>query len=1154
MSSPGFVHLHLHSEYSLVDGLIRIPQLIGRCREMGLPAIALTDQSNFFAVPKFYRAAMAAGIKPIVGAELWVAGGRGLSEPYRVLSLCQNESGYRGLSELLTRAYRYGQNNGIASVSEEWLSKSALQGQVLIAAGAFGDFGQLIREGRRERLGERLDFWRALLDDRFYIELTRTGRPFEEKYIDGIVEELASLDVSLVATNDCRFLEQSDFDAHEARVCIHTGRMLSDPRRPRDYSPEQYLKSPEDMEVLFSDFPSALENSVEIATRCNLELTFGTYHLPEYPVADGQSVEGLLREKTESGFSSRLTGSAVAASEELSAYHQRLEVEIDVISNMGFAGYFLIVADFIAWAKAQGIPVGPGRGSGAGSLVAYALGITELDPIKYDLLFERFLNPERVSMPDFDVDFCMDRRDEVISYVAERYGREQVAQIITYGSMAAKAVLRDVGRVLGFPYGFVDQLAKLVPFDPQMTLTRALDEEPALRQRCEEEEDVRSIVELALQLEGLARNAGRHAGGLVIAPSALTDFMPLYCEPNSEALVTQFDMGDVEAIGLVKFDFLGLRTLTIIDWAVKEINRARSAAPQQALDILAIPLDDPEVFKLIQRAQTTAVFQLESRGMKELIKRLRPDTFEDLVALVALFRPGPLQSGMVDDFIARKHGKAAVKYPDAQLEPVLKPTYGVILYQEQVMQIAQVLAGFSLGAADLLRRAMGKKKPEEMAKQREIFVNGAVARGTQAESASSIFDLMEKFAGYGFNKSHSAAYALVAFQTAWLKAHYPAAFMAAVLSADMDATDKVVRLIEECRSLGLEISAPDINVCSYRFSVADETTIRYGLGAVKGLGEAAITSIEAERNGSGPYTSLLDLCQRNAERKLNRRALETLIKSGSLDCLERDRASLMAQLDTALQLTEQHNKARVAGQSDFFGFSSGQAEQAERPTQGVEFDSTVRAWTEDEILTFEKETLGLYFSGHPVEKYRAELNAFVTCSLADLGPGKKRVGGLVIGVRVIKTRRGPIAVVTLDDRTARAEITVYRDQFELHMDKLVVDQVVVVEGSCDVDEFSGGFSIKSEEIMTLDEARNKLARALVVSLDEHTSEGEQIVGVLKRLFESHPRGTCPISLEVQRPLSRARLRLGESWRMEINEHLLGSLRATFGEGQVFVEY
>ncbi len=1157
MIEPRFVHLHVHSEYSLVDGLVRIPRLVERCVELSMPAVAVTDQSNVFALPKLYQAARRAGIKPIAGAELWISGHVGSLSKFKLVLLCQNIEGYRNLSNLITQAYRFGQRGGVAAVDESWLKQDAVTGLIALSAGTAGDLGSLLNEGRGDQLTKRIDHWRQLFGDRYYIELTRTGREREERYIDAALNCAQTSAVPVVATNDVRFLGSDEFDAHEARVCIHEGRTLADPRRPREYSPNQYFRSEEEMCELFSDVPEALANSVNIAIRCNLELELGKYHLPSYPVANDLSIDELLHEKTAIGLEQRFVSGAIKKNQqkadERESYTRRLEHELDVIQTMGFSGYFLIVADFIEWAKEHRIPVGPGRGSGAGSLAAFALGITELNPIEYDLLFERFLNPERISMPDFDIDFCMDRRDEVIEYVTTRYGRDRVAQIITHGTMAAKAVVRDVGRVLGFPYGFVDQLAKLIPFDTQMTLNRALDEEPALRKRYEDEEDVQGIIELSLELEGLSRNAGKHAGGIVIAPAPLTEYMPLYCEQGSEVMVTQFDMGDVEAIGLVKFDLLGLRTLTIIDWAMRDINEARKAANEDAIEIGKIPLNDQATFKLVQSARTTAVFQLESRGMKELIKRLHPDSFEDMIALVALFRPGPLQSGMVDDYIDRKHGRAAVRYPDPALEPILKSTHGVILYQEQVMQIARVLAGYTLGAADLLRRAMGKKKLEEMAQQREIFVKGAADNGILESDAMFIFDLMEKFAGYGFNKSHSAAYALVAYQTAWLKTHYPAAFMAAVLSADMDSTDKVVKLIEECRLMGIAVTAPDVNQCNFRFSIADGPAIRYGLGAVKGVGEAAIDSIISERLQHGDYRDILDLCRRNCEKRINRRALEALIKAGALDCFGRSRPVLMATVDRVLQITEQHMKATVSGQSDFFGLATTTGDEGAPYSSDLQYASGVREWSQDELLACEKETLGLYLSGHPIDRYADELSAFASCTLSELRPGRKRVAGLVISVRIVKTRNGRMAVASLDDKTARIEVTVYREAFERYLHKLVTDHIVVIEGNCDVDDFTGDHSLQADEIITMEEARNRHARALVVNVSE-PDLNNGFVTSLQLLIENYGNGRCPIAVEYLRSGCRARLQLGEKWRVNATDTLLDGLREQFGDRQVEVEY
>ncbi len=996
--------------------------------------------------------------------------------------------------------------------------------------------------------------WAESFPRRFYLEIARTGRAGEDRYVADAVALADSLELPLVATNDARFLTAADFDAHEARVCIQQGRTLADPRRPHAYTAQQYVRSAYEMNALFADLPDALTNAVEIARRCNLEFSFGSYHLPNFPVPDGFTVNQLLEDDTRGGLARRLTEPRAerAPVRDPDVYEARLALELSVIIKMGFASYFLIVADFIQWAKRAAIPVGPGRGSGAGSLVAYALGITELDPLDYDLLFERFLNPERVSMPDFDVDFCMDRRDEVIDYVNQRYGRDKVAQIITYGTMAAKAVLRDVGRVLGFPYGFVDQLAKLVPFDPNMTLERALGEEPQLKARYQDEEDVHAIIDLGLALEGLSRNAGKHAGGIVIAPQPLTEFMPLYCEQGSDTAVTQFDMSDVEAVGLLKFDFLGLRTLTIIDWTVREINLGRAAQGEEPLEISRLPLHDVATYKLIQQAQTTAVFQLESRGMKELIKRLRPDAFEDLIALVALFRPGPLQSGMVDDFIDRKHGRAVVKYPHLELEGILKPTYGVILYQEQVMQIAQVLAGYTLGAADLLRRAMGKKKADEMAQQRQTFVDGASARGIDPDISAQIFDLMEKFAGYGFNKSHSAAYALVAYQTAWLKAHYPAAFMAAVLSADMDTTDKVVRLIDECRQLAITVEPPNLNTSEYRFTVADTSTIRYGLGAIKGVGEAALMTLSAERKAHGAYRDLFDLCRRNDARKLNRRVLEALIKAGALDTLGACRRGLMTILEQALQAAEQQAKAAALGQSDLFGGASESNAHAALDEAAWSRALASEEWSQPQLLNWEKETLGLYLSGHPIDRYRDELRGLSAQPLVDLKPGRRRAAGFIVALRFTKSRRGRMAILTLDDNTARVEVTVYNEVLEAAVDKLAADRLVIIEGDCALDEFNGEPTLNAQGIQSMDEARQRYARAVVIELEGSAMNG--FADTLQSALKTYGRGTCPVAIEYCTGVARARLRLGDEWRVQATEALLEQLRGAVGQAAIRVEY
>jgi DNA polymerase-3 subunit alpha len=1163
---PRFVHLHLHSEYSLVDGLVRVKPLIKAVAASAMPAVAVTDQSNLFALVRFYKAAVAAGVKPIAGADLWLRNPDEANRPYRLVLLVQDIHGYRNLTRLISRAYREGQHLGVPQVDREWLAE-ATAGLVALSGGPESDVARALLAGQGDQAEELLGSWVRLFGNRYYLELIRTGREQEAECLELSVDLAARQGVPIVATNDVRFLRQEDFEAHEARVCIHEGRTLDDPRRPRRYSEEQYLRSAEEMVALFADLPEALENSVEIAKRCNLELTLGRNFLPAFPVPEGQTTEEYLAVQSRQGLEQRLARTFDTRAEGFAArregYDERLQLELDVINQMGFPGYFLIVADFIRWAKDNGIPVGPGRGSGAGSLVAYALKITDLDPIEHDLLFERFLNPERVSMPDFDVDFCMEGRDRVIDYVAERYGRDAVSQIITFGTMAAKAVVRDVGRVMGYPYGFVDKIAKLVPFELGMTLDRALEEGEDLKKVYQDDEEVRSIVDMGRKLEGLARNAGKHAGGVVIAPTVLTDFSPLYCEPGGENLVTQYDKDDVEQVGLVKFDFLGLRTLTIIDWALKTVNEERLNRGEAAIDITAIPMDDEDAFRRLKGCETTAVFQLESRGMKELIKKLQPDCFEDITALVALFRPGPLQSGMVDDFINRKHGRAEVAYPHPDLEPILKPTYGVILYQEQVMQIAQVLAGYTLGGADLLRRAMGKKKAEEMAKQRAIFQEGAVNRGVKAETAAYIFDLMEKFAGYGFNKSHSAAYALVSYQTLWLKAHHPAAFMAAVLSADMDNTDKVVTLIDECRSMELEVLAPAINRSEYRFTVAGGRTVVYGIGAIKGVGESAIEAILEARRTAGAFRDLWDFCRRIDLHKANRRVLEALIRAGALDGLGANRATLMAQLPLALRLAEQHKESQAAGQVDLFGAITESAAVEPDPQLAA------RIWEEreeDERLQGEKETLGLYLTGHPINRCDVELDAMVSARLGVLlETGRDRndrerriVAGLVVSVRHGKTSRGRMGSVVLDDRTGRMEVTVFSELYEQVRELLVPDRILVISGTLSFDEYRDSQSLRAEEVRTLEAARETLADHLRLTLDLSGGDGQAggaaLVEELKAALAAFRGGRLPILLEYRRAGARGCMRLGDDWRVQPTDELLKRLRRLLGAERVQVVY
>ncbi|MBT8103074.1 MAG: DNA polymerase III subunit alpha, partial [Gammaproteobacteria bacterium] len=1009
--------------------------------------------------------------------------------------------------------------------------------------------------------------WQSIFPERFYIELIRTGRAGEEDCVQASLALAGEAKVPVVASNDVRFLNPDDFTAHEARVCIHDGRGLADADRPRLYSEAQYLRTPEEMAELFADAPAALENTMEIARRCNLDLKLGKSVLPAFPVPDAQDEAAFLEAEARRGLKTALASKfefeevpdnergAVSA-----PYIERLDIELGVIQSMGFPGYFLIVADFIRWARENNVPVGPGRGSGAGSLVAWVLGITDLDPLQHDLLFERFLNPERVSMPDFDIDFCMEGRDDVIDYVAERYGRERVSQIITFGTMAAKAVIRDTGRVLGQPYGFVDRIAKQVPFEIGITLEKALEQSDELAAMYRDDEEVSAIIDLAKSLEGLVRNAGKHAGGVVISPGPLTDFAPLYCEEGGTNVVTQLDKDDVEAVGLVKFDFLGLKTLTIIEWAVRIVN---DTYPDLDLDIHRIPTRDAKTFELLRSTQTAAVFQLESSGMRDLIKRLRPDQFGDLVALVALFRPGPLQSGMVDDFITRKHAtnKADIDYLHPDLKPVLEETYGVILYQEQVMQIAQVLAGYTLGGADLLRRAMGKKKPEEMAKQREIFVTGATERGAAERTATRIFDLMEKFAGYGFNKSHSAAYAVLSYQTAYLKAHYPAAFMAAVMSADLQNTDRLVTLKDDCRQLGIKLLPPNINKSAFQFSVSDDQTILYGLGAIKGVGHAAVDSLIAERDNHGPFVSLTEFCRRVDHDKINRRALEAMVKSGAMDAFGESRRSLMHQVPEALRSADQQAKAAAAGQNDMFGLESPAAEvETERP------HAQLAEWQERLLLSNEKEALGLYLTGHPFDAVRRDAGFFADGRLADItaepppqtSKGERNyaqarreatVAGLIVDVK----KRGNRVSVVLDDDTGRMEISLFSEAFQEFRHLLVKDEIVVISGGLRYDDFIGSWTINAKTVLHIDRVIESRAKSMILSLAPN-GKGEQLLVKLHDLLLPFREGSCDVSVRYIGDSATARLTLGPEWAVRPSRELRDKLIELLGNNNVRILY
>lgn len=1188
-----FIHLRLHTEYSIVDGLVRIGELVGKVAEMEMPAIALTDHSNMFGLIKFYTAAIRSGLKPICGCDVLVENEDNPQRPTPLVLLVRDKEGYRNLTELISLAYTEKSTSGLLTVRREWVQKHA-KGLIALSGGRDGEVGRTLLEEGEEKGQEVLAQWMAWFPGCFYLELHRCGRDREEAYVDAAVSLASVAQCPIVATNDVRFISRDDFEAHEARVCINERRTLDDPRRSHNYTEQQYLRSAAEMEALFSDLPEAIANTRSIAMQCNLDLELGVPYLPNYPIPDNYSMEEYFAKVSKDGLEERFkkimpreeSPDEESYTGKLKPYYERLDFELNVINQMGFPGYFLIVMEFIQWAKNNDIPVGPGRGSGAGSIVAYALGITDLDPLRYDLLFERFLNPERVSMPDFDVDFCMDGRDRVIQHVADLYGKEAVSQIITFGTMAAKAVVRDVARVQGKSYSLADKLSKLIPFEPGMTLAKALEQEPAMQEFIDSDEDAQEIMEMARKLEGITRNVGKHAGGVVIAPTKLTDFSPLYCDENGEGLVTQFDKNDVETAGLVKFDFLGLRTLTIIDWAIKMINAQEFEAGAQGLDITTIALDERKVYELLQNAETTAVFQLESRGMKDLIKRLLPSSFEDIIALVALFRPGPLQSGMVDDFINRKHGRAEVDYPHPDLAPVLSNTYGVILYQEQVMQIAQVLANYSLGEADMLRRAMGKKKPEEMAKQRVLFLAGAAKREMTAELAGSIFDLMEKFAGYGFNKSHSAAYALVSYQTAWLKEKYPAYFMAAVLSADMQNTDKVVTLIEECRQMKLPLVVPDVNLGAFNFTVNKNREIVYGLGAIKGLGEGPVANIIAARSAGGPFVSLLDFCQRVDGRTVNKRALEALIKAGALDSLQQGskdqaRATLYASIAETTKAAEQSSRNQDIGVQDMFGEISPVA-----PSAAIGAPTRVRPWSEQQRLAAERETLGLYLSGHPIDEFLPEIGRMTRDRLANLKPERESqiVAGLVVSTRTMKSKRGDtIAFVILDDRSARLEVSVFGKEYEQFRDLLQKDAILVIDCVVSIDDYSGSMRGRAKHIVNLDQARALFARSLELHLHSDYLMPDFPAG-LTRILEAHkvepvviapvpepvpaPRdskgrapsslasgkSTCPVRVFYERPGSKGCVELGEDWAVKPSQALLHRLEEEFGRARVKLSY
>jgi DNA polymerase-3 subunit alpha len=1108
-----FVHLSLHSEYSLHDSLVRIDQLMDGVADAGMPAVAVTDDCNMFATIKAYKAAMASGVKPIIGAQILIQTSRLSTSLLTVL--CRDNDGYRALSEIISQGYEKGirdkLNRPIIPLS--WFNDKS-SGLIALSGARQGEIGTLLMQNRDKSLVmDSVSEFRELFGDNFYLELQRIGHGADDRYVREAVQLAMEVDLPVVATNNVRFLQSDEFSTHEVRDAIAQKRTVDELRK--DHTPNctqhQFLKSPEEMIELFSDIPAAIENTLVIAAQCSVDLTLGKNYLPAFPAPEGMTEADLLDKMSFDGLETRLreyfpTDEVIAKHRQ--EYEDRLRFELNTIKQMGFPGYFLIVADFITWAKKNDIPVGPGRGSGAGSLVAYALGITDLNPIPYALLFERFLNPERVSMPDFDIDFCMDKRDKVIEYVADAYGHHAVSQIITYGTMAAKSAIKRVTNALGMPGGLGNSMANLVPKAPDITLEKALKLAPELKILIDTDQDARRIWDYAVAVEGLCLQTGKHAGGVVIAPTKLTDFSPVYCDADGSNLVTQFDKDDVEAAGLVKFDFLGLKNLTTIDYAVKSINARHLKEGKAPLNIAFIPLDDKPTYKLLQNAETTAVFQLESKGMKELVKKLKPDCLEDLIALVALFRPGPLQSGMVDDFVNRKHGRAEVTYPHSSLEPVLNNTYGVIVYQEQVMQIAQVMAGYTLGGADMLRRAMGKKKPEEMAKQRQIFVDGCVNNKIPAELAESVFDLMAKFAEYGFNKSHSAAYALIAYQTAYLKANYPADFMAAALTCDIGNTDKIVKLIHETRMMGLEVTPPDINHSKWAFTPHNGKVL-YGMGSVDRLGEVPILEVLKNREQVGEFENLVDFLYRVPLRK---NVIESCINAGMFDFSGIDRSELLAVYPLALEAGKHLRKHQ--GQGMLFDMEIPPVPRLTVPAMEI----NIR-------LDGERKALGLYLTGHPYEQYRPALRPALTCNLSDLVTNLEdetveredryynvTVAGLMTDFDCRSNTKGTYASFKLDDGTARMDCMIYNKEFNDFQAFLNNHNLVVLQGRVRSNEKTKSFNLIIDTVQPLDAFLGNQSGKVVVNLPEGASVIREM-GKVHGLSSLNDEGTMRVFIQ-----------------------------------------
>ena len=1156
--------MRLHTEFSIVDSTCRIDDVLQAAADDQQPALAITDLSNLFGAIKFYKAARGKGVQPILGAEIFLEGLG--ADPFvlsRVMVLVQSTQGYLNLSELLARAWTQNMVKTNAVVKLSWLQELS-EGLILLSGAQAGPVGQALVQGDTSRAAEIALQLASIFTHRFYLELQRAGRPEDNAHVIAAVKLASRLSLPVVATHPVQFLTEDDYESHEARVCISDGEILGNQRRVRKFTRDQYFKSSAEMQALFADVPSALANSLEIAKRCNLSLVLGKPQLPNYPtpLTDGKPmpIEDYFRLLSVEGLEERLVHLYPDANKreiERPRYAERLEFEINTILNMGFPGYFLIVGDFINWAKKNGCPVGPGRGSGAGSLVAYSLKITDLDPLQYNLLFERFLNPERVSMPDFDIDFCQANRDRVIDYVKDKYGRNAVSQIVTFGTMAARAAIRDVGRVLDMGYMFCDGISKLIPNKPgqHITIDGAIKAEPILAERLEKEDEVKTLLALAQKLEGMTRNVGMHAGGVLIAPGKLTDFCPLYQQPGSTSAVSQYDKDDVEAIGLVKFDFLGLATLTILELAREMIVRRHKGQENFAFE--NIPLDDVATYKLFADGRTESVFQFESRGMQGMLKDARPSRLEDLIALNALYRPGPMD--LIPSFVARKHGREVIEYPHPLVEKVLSETYGIMVYQEQVMQTAQVLGGYSLGGADLLRRAMGKKKPEEMAEHREIFRKGAVVNGLTEVKADEVFDLMERFAGYGFNKSHAAAYSLLAYHTGWLKVHFTSEFFCANMTIEMDDTDKLKVLFEDALKFGMAFDPPDVNRGTHRFEPVSDKVIRYGLGAIKGTGQQAIDAIVKAREEGGPFTSLFDFCVRVDRSRLNKRTVEALVKAGAFDSLQRNRASLAASIDRAFDFSTA--TAANANQGGLFDMMGDDAHGSS--SQEPELVDML-PWGVKEQLTHEKTAVGFYLSGHLFDAVEREVRLFAKRKIDDLIDSREPqlLAGIVSDLRIINGQRGKLAIFKLDDKSAVMEATADEAMINANRHLFKDDELVIVMAKMQADRFSGGYRLSIQQVWDLPSARCRFGKFLRVAVNGRAPEVAKLVKAFPPQREMTEQGELlrglPVRLKLERKADNlaasAELSLGDQAKFFPSDAALSSWIAQADQGKAEIVY